>query len=499
MNLRERAALGAKHTGAAGIITAGLQLAQLAILAHFLAPADFGLMSMALVIIGFVQNFADLGISNAIIHRQNITRNQLSSLYWLNIVFGLIIFILIWATTPLIVSFYKEPRLSSLMVWASIVFVIAPIGQQIQVLLQKELRLDQLSKVEMISVSMGVITSVCFAATNHGVYSLIWGQLTTAVMKALLLVFYGWPKWQPTLHFKKQDLMGFIGFGLYQMGERGINYFASNVDYLIIGHFLGPKALGAYMLSYQLVVAPMMKINPIITRVALPVFAKKQDSNELLRSGFLEVTRLVALLALPVLVGLPTLASLFIPAIFGNAWEGTIPLVQILAIVGILRTLGNPSGLILLAKGRVDIGFKFNAVVAIINASTYLFAIQYGIYALALSCAILSAVYFILLLTILRSLVGLEPLEYFASIIKPVIASSAMGVMLYTTYRFLVLTGITITSEALLSGALVLGIIAYGSLIIILERRFLIEIWRLFISKRVVRAELKDQIEPVKN
>jgi O-antigen/teichoic acid export membrane protein len=118
------------------------------------------------------------------------------------------------------------------------------------------------------------------------VYALIYAQLAVASVKAAQLAFYGWRRWTPKLRLRRRDLKGFVGFGLYQMGERTIYYWSSNIDYVLIGRFLGPEQLGLYTIAYQLVVMPVSRLAPVLTRVAFPVFAKRQHDDAALRRGF---------------------------------------------------------------------------------------------------------------------------------------------------------------------------------------------------------------------
>lgn len=114
MGVKERAISGAKWTGISKAAIAGLQIVRLAILGHILGPKEFGLMAMVMVVIGFAQVYMDMGISNALIYKQDSTQKQLSTLYWINILAGIALFGIINLCTPLIVLFYDEPRLKGL-------------------------------------------------------------------------------------------------------------------------------------------------------------------------------------------------------------------------------------------------------------------------------------------------------------------------------------------------------------------------------------------------
>lgn len=482
LSLRERAAAGVKWSGAETVAVTVLQFAQYAVLARLLSPDEFGLMAMLNVIVGFTMAFSDVGISNAIIHRQDATREQLSSLYWLSLAFGMLVFLIIVATSPLIAWFYKEPRLESLVFWVAISFIFLPVGKQFEVLLQKDLRFDRLIKAQVASVALGSIVAVVSAVLGQGVFSLIWGLLSQTAAKAILLVALGWSVWRPAFHFHRRDLKGYIGFGMYQMGERSVNYFSGRVDYLIIGRYLGAEVLGVYMLAYRLVVLPLTNINPIITRVAFPVFARKQKENTTLQRGYLEMTRLLGTVIFPICIGLGVTAPLVVPIVYGAGWEMAIPLTQILVIVGLLKALGNPSGSILLAKGRADIGFKWNVCVAAGNTAIFWWFVRYGVFAVAWSFVAASVVYTVGGFMILYHVIRLRWSAYLAVLARPAFFSGLMGAAVHAGSVWL--TGLMASRTLLLLGLVAAGAAVYFALMALFERPYLREMASLLFARK---------------
>lgn len=467
--------------GTSAAITTGLRVLQLVVLARLLNPSDFGLMAMITVLIGFAQSFADMGISNAIIHRQDSSRSQLSSLYWLNMLAGLSVFALVMASSPLVVKFYGEPRLASLIPWAALVFLVIPLGQQFQALLQKELQFDQLAKVEIASTAIGTVIAISSAIFGQGVFSLIWGQLAEASTKALCLLRSGWAVWRPGLHLRWNDTKEYVAFGLYQMGERCLNYISANADYLIIGRFLGPETLGIYLLAYQLVTMPLARINPILTRVAFPVFARKQTDNAALCRGYLEMIKLLAYIVFPLLIGLATVAPVFVPVIFGAGWLTAIPLIQILALLGLLKTLVNPIGSILLAKGRPDIEFRWNASGAMINVLVFWFFVGYGVRAVAWSYVGLSVVDFVVAILILSYLIGLDYRDHVGALFAPLALSGLMGTTVLVGYSFF--SRFVANNGTLLVCLIAVGVSVYSSMAL-LRRNYLRELWVLLFRRQ---------------
>jgi O-antigen/teichoic acid export membrane protein len=428
MSLKKRAFSGVVWTSTSTVIATSLQLVQLAVLARLLKPSDFGLMGMVMVVIGFAQAFADMGMSNAIIYRQNTNSNQLSSLYWLNILAGIIVFGILVASSPRIAKFYGEPRLSNLIVWAALIFLITPIGQQFQILLQKELQFDRLAKVEVVGATLGVVVSIITAWKGQGVFALIWGQLVNTTCQATLLASLGWATWRPTLRFRLDDLKDYLNFGLYQMGERSINYFSANMDKLVIGKLLGSEPLGFYNLAYQLMIRPLSLLNPIITRVAFPVFSTIQNEEVKLKSGYLKIIKVIAFLNFPIYIGMFAAAHPLITLLLGSEWLPTIGVFKILVWLGIFYSLGNPIGSLLLAKGRADLGFWFNTFAIFVYAIAIYIGSHWGIQGVALS--LLSSGVAILLpadFWLRWYLVQMKPPEYIRSFIPFLAISMVMG------------------------------------------------------------------------
>lgn len=417
MNLKSQAASGVKWNGVSMAVITTLQFITLAVLARLLTPSDFGLMGMVMIVIGFAHLFADMGVSNAIIYRQNSTREQLSSLYWVNILAGIGVFLIVCAASPFITAFFHEPRLNNLILLSSLSFLIVPFGQQFQILLQKELIFDHLAKIEIISSFTNSILVIVLAILGLGVFSLIWGHLARTTISVFLLARWGWNNWRPSFHFSKKDLKGYIGFGLYQMGEKAVAYFNTNFDYILIGSMLGAKALGYYTLAYNLVLRPAQKINPVITKVAFPVFSKVQNDIKRLKRGYLKILRLLSTTNFPIMAGLAVVAPVAVPIIFGDKWLPSIILIQILAIVGLLRSIGNPVGSILLSRGRADLSFKWNLALMVTQIpGLYIGAKLGGTIGVATAFGILMCIYSVFTYPILiRTQLGHCLKEYVAS------------------------------------------------------------------------------------
>jgi O-antigen/teichoic acid export membrane protein len=482
MSLKQQAVNSIKWTSASTVIVTLLALVQIAILTRLLEPSLFGLMAILAVIIGLCQVFSDIGLSNAIIYRQNIVAEHLSSLYWLNVAAGLIIFLAIILATPFITAFYLEPRLTSLLPWAGLIFLVTFPGQQFRILTQKELIFNRLAKIDVVASFSGVLCTIALAFAGAGIMALIAGQLVSAAARTSLLVATGWNDWHPQLHFRLSDLNGYLGFGLYQVGERMLNYLSSSIDVLIIGKFLGPGILGYYSLAYQIIITPMVKINPIITSVAFPVFARHQGQNAMLRLGYRQMAGFLSFVCLPIFTGMIVTAPLFVPILLGPQWTPAVPLIQILSIVGIFKTFSSPFGTIYLAKGRAQLGFLLNLFGLVSMLVIFSAAISYGIIAFALSYIFECLIFYVIFQSIIGRILNLGWYEYLYTIYKQLMASICMGAVVFLSS--ILLSSLIINTTTLLLIEMMIGLTCYLLLSAISNQEYLRELWQMVLPQQ---------------
>lgn len=422
MTLKQKALKGVKWTGLSSVIRAIIQLIQLIILTHYLSPSDFGLMAIVTVIIGFSTVFVDLGISSAIIHKQNISNVQLSSLYWLNIMSGVIIFLCVYFLAPFVTDFYNEKALLPLIQILSLTFIFSAIGSQFGVLFQKELNFQFIAKVEILAIVASLFTAVFFAVNNYGVYALVYSSLTYIVLLNVIYVYYGIRLYRPSFIYKYKTIKGFVGFGLFQMGDNSINYFNSQLDTILIGKLVGIEALGLYNVAKTLTMRPISIFNPIITKVTFPVMSKIQDDIKNLKNIYLKTINYLLSVNLPIYFILIVMAEPILSVLFGQEWIKATILVQILSVLGIMRTIRNPVGSLLLAKGKANWSFWWNLTMLVFVPSVIYFGSQWGIVGIAAALTIFQT--FLLFpswLIQIRPLCGAEFIEYFLLIFRTVI------------------------------------------------------------------------------
>ncbi len=378
MSLKQETFSAVRWTSLAMIGKTTLQFLQLAILSRLLLPEDFGLMALVISIIAFSQVFIDMGVSNALIHHQVISEQELSSLYWLSIFAGSVLTICLILMSSLIANFYNEPSLKPLLIFISFYFLITALSQQLRVLAEKELRFEILAKIELASTLIGTVIAVTWALLFPSVMALVVGIMMSAITMTSLCWLFLANGWRPLLYFNLNCLNRFLWFSSYVLANNLINSLNQQADILISGRTISGSALGLYSMPRDLTLRVAGLINPIVTRISLPVMAKRQNDKRFLKTVYLKMLHMTASINFPIYLGISAFAPEIVMILFGSQWTETIPLLRILAIWGMLRSISNPVGSLIFAVGRADLVFRWNLGVFLIIFPSILLGSQYG-------------------------------------------------------------------------------------------------------------------------
>lgn len=430
-SLRARAVAGTRWTAASALAIAAVQFVQVAVLSQLLTPRDFGLMAIVLVVTGLAQAFGDGGLNGAIMVRRIADSSTLSTLYWTNVGFGVAVALLIVAVSPLIAGFYRADELQGLLAVCSLAFVFNALSAQFRVLAHRDLRYETLARIDTAAAATGFVVAVVAAALGAGAYSPALAYLVSSLAAATQLVAVADRRWRPRRHWRRAELSRVLDFGLMTTGSQVLNFLTSNIDYILIGRVLGPSALGIYVIAFQLIIAPVMRINPIVIRVILPLFVRKATDPEALRRALLEVTRMLATPAFPLLTGLAIAAPQLVPFVFGERWQESIPVVQVLAAVGLGFMVVNPVGVVVTVRDRVDAALKQSIANLVLLTGAFLLVVGSGVLAVAWAWLGANLVMSIGTYLILRHVVEISPARYLASMRIPALLSLPTGLAMF--------------------------------------------------------------------
>ncbi|MBI9070465.1 MAG: MOP flippase family protein [Melioribacteraceae bacterium] len=380
MSLNKIAFKGIKWSTSARIIKQSLQFITILILGRLLSLEDFGLMSTAMIYVGFLQIIKDLGISSALIQIDEINLKLFSSVFWVNIVFGIILSLIIITTSPYVAIFYNEERLTMILSVLAMNFVISSFSNGHQALLERKFLFDKTAKIEIIASIFGACVGISMAILKYGVWSLVFQTLTVTIVNTFLLWVNSSLK--PKFMFSIDEVKKVAKFSINLSGFNIVNYFVRNADYFLISRFLGMEALGIYSYAYRIMLYPIQNITQIISRVMFPVYSKIKNDNKKFREMFTVVANSIALITFPMMLGLMAIAD-YVPIVIGEKWTPIVNVLLILSPLGLVQSIYTTSGAIFQAKGKTDVWFKWGIFTALIFITGFSIGLKWGIIGVA--------------------------------------------------------------------------------------------------------------------
>ena len=420
---------GAWFSGSSTLLTSSIQAGKLVLLARLLAPEDFGVSAMAMVIISCASLIADLGIAGAVIQKDDVPPPVLSRLYGVGLLTGAGLFLTLAALSPLAGAVYGEPRVAPVLVGLAATFLFLPVGALRQALAEKRLAFRRIAAIEVAAAATGAVFAIAAAWSGAGVWALVADQVVAAAVKAALLTVQGRAVDRLRPEFSTRGLRPYLRFGAYSVGQRTANYATANVDYALIGSLLGAHPLGLYRMAYELATLTGGRLNLVITRVFFPVLARFAADRDRFRRAFLRMQETATLLGVPCVVGIGLVAPLAVPGLLGAKWAPAVPLLRILCLVGLGRVIAGTIGPALLAAGRPDLGLKWSLALVSIQVPAIALAVHYGgLTAVAWTFAALQTLYVLMNYRLLvRALFGPCLREYLAAIGPALAMSAAMA------------------------------------------------------------------------
>ncbi len=449
------------------ISTGGKQLltiASVATVARKLGPGAYGVMGMAGLLLLLVSMLRDLGTGVAIIQKSTLSKRLLSSLFWVNVLTGMVAASIVAISAPFMARFFHQPLLMPILTVLSISFVLTATGVVHNSLLYREMQYQKLAIADLSAAALTYLVALSFAYSGFGVWSLVFANLTSALSATL---FYWLAcRWRPSLILDRKEVESVLGFSLNLTGFVFFNFFSRNADNIIVGKFRGDAELGNYSMAYNLMLAPMSNITAVIAQVTFPAFARIQDDISRFRSAYMRQLMLIGLITFPLMAGMGVLADPLIRAVLKDKWAGAIPIFQILAPVGLVQSIWTMIGTICNARGRTDLMFRMGLGTSVVLVIAFLIGVRYG----AVGVAAAYAITFLGVITYPTFAMGLRLIELrfrdlALSLLPQLLITLAMALTCLAWLWILTMGGITNPWVKLLTTSPI-GAIAYIAMII---------------------------------
>ncbi|HRQ37758.1 MAG TPA: lipopolysaccharide biosynthesis protein [Chloroflexota bacterium] len=406
-SLTERTLSGFAWMFSGSMAGAGLQLVVTMILARLLSPADFGLLSAALVIIYFSEIFSSLGMGPALVQRKELEPRHINTGFTTNLVLTALLTTLVFFTAPAISTFYRIPELTYVLQVLAFVFPIRGFGVLSEALLKRTSRFRQLATIDFLSYVVGyTFIGIPLAWAGYGVWALVGATLSQAFLRTLLLFVY-----RPTslrLRFNWLAFKELIGFGGGFTTTVLVNYLARQGDNFVVGRWLGPEALGFYGKAFSLMTLPTKEFSKIVDDVLFPALAQVQDDRSKLASAYQRGIGTISIVVLPASVFAIILAPELIQLVYGPQWGQAIRPFQILCLSMFFRSAYKMSDTVIKACGAVYRHTLVQVIYATCVIGGAIWAQKWGLVGVAATSASAILIHYVLLGRVSLNLTGLS-------------------------------------------------------------------------------------------
>jgi O-antigen/teichoic acid export membrane protein len=380
-----------------GFVTVGAQAAKFllnfvaaAILARLLSPKDFGLVGMVLGVTALVGVFKELGLSTATVQRDAITQQQVSNLFWINVGFSGILALISAGLAPLIAGFYRDPRVTGIMLALSVTFLLTGSTVQHQALLTRQMRFRALALIDITSLAIGFGVACGSAWFGLGYWALVAQQLSYAASG--LVLTWCTSGWRPISPKRNSGVRSMLRFGAHLSIADFVGQFSMNSDSILLGRFFGAEPLGLYTRANVLLARPLQQIFTPIGSVLIPVLSRLQFDPERYRRTYMRAYDTLALIVFSFAAMCLVLARPLVLVILGPKWTGVIPLFSAFTLVAVSGPLSIVCTWLYESQGRGRDQLRNHAAAGAVTIASYLLGLRWGPLGVILSLAIVSLV-----------------------------------------------------------------------------------------------------------
>ena len=380
---RRKVAAGVGWTFVSAVSVRLMQFAVTIALARLLAPAQFGLFALAMMVITAVTLFRDLGLGQALIYHKTDVRRDAETTFVIASAFGLAAWAAVYAASPLVAALFGNNALIWPLRLMSFSVVISSLATVPSVLLEKELEFRKRAMPEFAMGLSYATVSILFAVAGMGVWSLVAGHIASTAASAA--VAWRVSGWKPSVSFHRESARRILAYGRPLMAASLFFFVFFYIDNAAIGKWLGVTILGYYSLAFTICNIPATNITHVVNRVMYPAYSKLNEDVSAVKEAYMRTVKSVALLSFPIGIWVCLAAGDFVVGFFGDKWRPAVPLFRVLAFYGTIRSIGSTTSSIFMALGQPKWVYRLSSLqLTIAVPLVYPAAMRYGAYGVAI-------------------------------------------------------------------------------------------------------------------
>jgi O-antigen/teichoic acid export membrane protein len=464
MSIREKAIRGVIWSAIQNWGSQAGSLIVFFVLARLLPPEAFGLIALSNVFLTFMQVFLEQGFAQALIQRKHLEPEHLNTAFWTSVGIGVVLLLLGFGGAGTIAVLFKQPQLTPILQWLSLLFLINAFGNVQRAILERKFAFKSIAARSLFGTLTGGVIGVVMAYLGYGVWSLVGQQLVSETVAVLVL--WRASDWRPGLQVSSRHFRDLFSFGVNILGFNLLSFINTRADDFLIGYFLGPVALGYYAIAYRVLTIMTQLLTVTSSQVALPTFSRLQEDLERFRKAFYMATRFTSAIAFPTFLGMAVLAPELVTLLFGEQWMPSVPVMRVLAFMGIMQSVSYFKGSVFMAMGKPSWRLWISMLNAFLNIIGFSIAVHWGIIAVAAAYVIRGYMVFPISQSLVSRLIQTPLLTYLKQFIPALISSLVMTIAILVAKFFLIAW---LNPFALLVVCTLLGAIVYVASIRVLS------------------------------
>jgi O-antigen/teichoic acid export membrane protein len=407
-----------------------IRIVTIAVLARHLAPAAFGIVALASVLLNFIVLIAEGGIGAYVIYyREEDWKDEAKAAFWFNFGFTVVQVGICLAVSPFLSEVFDHADVTGVFLALIVVFFVNQAAVIPEALIQRDLRMDFIAKRDSLAQAAGAALSILLAIRGWGVWSLVLPRLVIDPMRLIAVLWMArWvPGWRPFLGRWRHILR----YTAPLMGTNLLRLISNDGDTLVVGRFVGSQGLGYYNLAWQLSNLVGRNVTATVTTVAMPAFSLIKGEPVRLQQAYLRMLRLLGAIAFPLLIALFVLAPDVVLLVYGPGWGPVVDLLRIFIVFTLVRSVTSPTGTIFNALGRPDLGLRVTVVFVPFYIVAILVGAEYGALGVATGVAVVRVTAAFIGLHYADDLIGVKDRQPLLAMFPAFAAAAGMGVVLW--------------------------------------------------------------------
>lgn len=404
-----------------------IQLILSVLIARVLSPEDYGIVGMLAIFLAIAQTFVDSGFSNALIRKIDRTEVDNSTVFYFNIIVGIVFYLILFFSAPLIARFYNTPILIPItrVLALGVFFNSLTIVQR--AILTAKVDFKTQAKSSLVSVLISGAIGLYMAYTGYGVWALVIQALFGYILNTVTLWIL--TKWKPIWSFSLTSFKEMFGFGSKLLISALLDTTYSNLYTIIIGKVYSSADLGFYSRANNFAQFPSSNLTGIMQRVTYPILCEYQDQNDRLKQVYRKYLRTSAFIIFPLMVGLAAVAHPLIITILSEKWTGSVVLLQIISLGLMLYPIHAINLNLLQVKGRSDLFLRLEIIKKSIGIIILIITIPRGLIWMCLGQIISSILCLMVNTFYTGKLINLGFLKQLKDLLPSLAYSLSMGIV----------------------------------------------------------------------